>query len=116
MLDAVRNVITQNLLFHAPQRRAHGGDLRDDIDAVSILRDHARKAAYLTFDPIEPLEARLLDIITHERYIPLPGKRFKWIIRPCPETLIIVTLWLILIGMHIACRRKAIRWSIRSAG
>jgi hypothetical protein len=90
--------------------------LRDDIDAVPILRDHARKTAYLTFDPIEPLEARLLDIIAHGRYIPLLGKRFKQTIGQCPENLIIVNLRLILLGTRIARRRGAIKWSIRSAG
>src|SRR6266699_6959207 len=57
VLDAMRHMIAQNLLLGAPQRRPHRRYLRDDIDAVAILPDHAGKAANLALDSFEPLEA-----------------------------------------------------------
>ena len=57
VLDTVGDVITQNFLLDASQCRAYGGDLRDDIDAVAIILDHAGEAADLTFDAAQALQA-----------------------------------------------------------
>src|SRR5689334_24178256 len=36
------------------ERRLHGGDLRQDVDAVSIVIEHVADPAHLTFDPPQP--------------------------------------------------------------
>jgi hypothetical protein len=77
MLDAVGDVIGEDLVFGAAQRGAHRRELGDDIDAIAIVLDHAREPAHLAFDPFEPLEHRRLGIGLHARYIPLRGTRFK---------------------------------------
>ena len=83
VLDAMGDVVAQDFFFGATQCRAHGGDLRDDVDAVAVLFDHARETAHLAFDPVEPLEAGFLDIVAHVGYIPLLGIRFKSERVPC---------------------------------
>ena len=52
----MRDVFAQDFLLGAPQRRTHGADLRDDVDAIAVVLDHAGKPAHLAFDPVEPLE------------------------------------------------------------
>ena len=56
MLDAMGDVIAQNLLLDAPQRGAHRRELGDDINAITILVDHAGEAAYLPLDPAEAFQ------------------------------------------------------------
>src|SRR5262249_45507737 len=70
MLHTMGDVIAQDLLLHAPHRRAHRRNLRHDVDAVAILVDHARDAAHLAFDPAQALGAGRLDVFAHARYIP----------------------------------------------
>jgi hypothetical protein len=53
MLDAMGDVVLQDLLFDPPQRGAHRRDLRDDVDAVAVLVDHFREAADLALDPAQ---------------------------------------------------------------
>src|SRR5207244_10604469 len=60
VLDAVGHVIAQDLLLDAPERRPHRRDLRDDIDAVAIVLDHAREPSHLAFDAAQALAARCL--------------------------------------------------------
>src|SRR5205085_9874122 len=73
VLDAMRDVIAQHLLLDPAQRGADRGDLRDDVDAIAILFDHAGEPADLAFDSLEPLQARRLDLGAHGRYIPPKG-------------------------------------------
>lgn len=70
MLHAVGDMIAQDFLLEAPQRGAYRRNLRHDVDAVAILLDHARNAANLSFDAIEPLRTSLLDVLSHAPYIP----------------------------------------------
>jgi hypothetical protein len=56
-LDTVRDVVAQNLLFGAPQRRPHGSNLGNDVDAVAVVLDHSGETADLAFDAVEPLQA-----------------------------------------------------------
>src|SRR5262249_38555460 len=70
MLDAMGDVIAQDLLLQAPQRGAHRRNLRHDVNAVAIRVDHARDAAHLALDPAQPLGAGRLDVSPHARYIP----------------------------------------------
>ena len=58
VLDAMGDVVAQDLLLDAAQRGAHRGDLRHDVDAVAVLLDHAGEAAHLAFDAAQPLQAR----------------------------------------------------------
>ncbi len=73
ILDAVSDMITQDFLLGTPQRGAHSRNLGDDINAIAIFIDHARKATNLPLDSVQPLDARCLDVLAHEAYIPLMG-------------------------------------------
>jgi hypothetical protein len=77
VFDAMRHVILQNLFFDAPQRRPHGGNLRHDVDAITILLDHFGQAADLALDPAEAFLTGCLDVFSHGAYIPLQGMGFK---------------------------------------
>jgi hypothetical protein len=58
-------VVTQNFFLDTSQCRAYGGDLRDDIDAVAIILDHAGEAADLTFNPAQALQAGGFRVFRH---------------------------------------------------
>jgi Cu+-exporting ATPase len=72
------DVISQHFFLDAPERGAHRGNLRDDVDAVAVLIDHPGQAADLPLDPVEALLARCLDVFSHDLYIPLQGMGYKW--------------------------------------
>ena len=65
MLNAMTDMVAQDLFFKTPQRRAHRRDLGDDVDAVTVLFDHARQAAHLALDPVQTFNARSLDLFSH---------------------------------------------------
>src|SRR5260370_37235424 len=71
------DMIAQDFFFRAQKRRAHGRDLRDDVDAIAIVLDHPPKPADLALDAFEPLACRRLDILAHGLYIPRGGICFK---------------------------------------
>lgn len=75
MLDAVTDMIAEKLILDAAQRRADGGDLRDDVDAVAVVLDHAAEAADLSFDPGQSFQARALCAGLHGPCIPQRGTR-----------------------------------------
>ena len=77
VLDAMGDVIGQDLILGAAQRGAHRRELGDDVDAIAVVLDHAREPAHLALDPLEPFEYRRLGIGLHAGYIPLRGTRFK---------------------------------------
>lgn len=54
--NAMCDVVAQDFFLGTAQRRAHRGNLCDDVNAVPVLLDHPGKAASLTFDPLEPPE------------------------------------------------------------
>ena len=56
VLDAMRDMIAQDLLLDPAQRGAHGGNLGHDIDAVAVVLHHAGKTARLAFNALEPIE------------------------------------------------------------
>jgi P-type Cu+ transporter len=72
-LHAVRDMIAQDFLLETPQRCPYRRNLRDDVDAIAIVLDHARDAAHLALDAIQPLPACLLDVVAHAVYIPPYG-------------------------------------------
>ena len=57
VLDAVADMILQNLLLDPPQRSAHRRDLREDVDAIAVALDHAGDSADLALDSIETAKA-----------------------------------------------------------
>ncbi|MEA2873847.1 MAG: hypothetical protein QOH67_3823 [Hyphomicrobiales bacterium] len=56
VLDAMRDMVAQDLLLDPAQRGPHGGNLRHDVDAVTVLLDHPGEAARLPLDALEPVE------------------------------------------------------------
>src|SRR5579863_4791670 len=65
VLDAIGDVIAQNFFLSASQRSADCRNLRNDVDAIPILFDHARETAHLALDSVEPFKRRLLDVVAH---------------------------------------------------
>ena len=56
VLDAVRDVVAQDLFLGPAQCGAHSRNLRHDVDTVAAFLDHARNSAHLTFYSVEPLQ------------------------------------------------------------
>src|SRR5215469_3814545 len=67
-LDAMGHMVAQHLLLDAAQRHPHGGNLRDNVDAIAVILDHPGKAADLAFDAPEALEGGRLDLRAHGLY------------------------------------------------
>src|SRR6266508_2647113 len=57
---AVLHVVVEDGHAEALERGVHGGDLREDVDAVTVVLDHALDAAHLALDPVQALGQRLL--------------------------------------------------------
>src|SRR5665647_2396043 len=57
---AVAEVVLDQADAHGLEGLGHGGDLREDVDAVHVLVHHARDAAHLALDALEPLEVGVL--------------------------------------------------------
>jgi heavy metal translocating P-type ATPase len=76
MRDAMLQVIAERLLLDAVEGGAHRADLRQHVDAVAILLDHARDAAHLTLDTAKASELGLLQSLIHGlNYTPVG---YKW--------------------------------------
>lgn len=73
VFNAMRNVVTEDFLLDPPQRGAYGLDLRDDVDAITIVLDHAGKAAHLTFNAAQSFDGGTLAVFAHKAYIPPQG-------------------------------------------
>src|SRR5207249_999963 len=58
--DTVVDVTVEHLEGEILERGVHGRDLSEDVDAVAIVLHHPLDAAYLSFDPVEPLDQRVL--------------------------------------------------------
>jgi hypothetical protein len=57
VFDTVTNMVAKDFLLDPSQGSTDGGDLRHDVDTVSIVLDHAGEAPDLPFDPVEALRA-----------------------------------------------------------
>ena len=55
-MDAVCDVILENLEPEALERGLDGADLREDVDAVAVLFDHPLDASDLPLDPVKALD------------------------------------------------------------
>jgi hypothetical protein len=73
----MRDMVGKNLFLRATERGTRCRQLRDDIDAITVILDHARKPPHLAFDPFEAFEYRRLGIRSHATYIPPGGNCFK---------------------------------------
>ena len=65
VLDTMPDVVAKDFLLDPSQRRPNGRDLRDDVDAVAVLVDHAREAAHLPLDAAQALQARWFGRLVH---------------------------------------------------
>jgi len=51
----MRDVVAQDFFLDTAQRRAYRADLRHDVDAITVVLDHAGEPAHLAFDTAQPL-------------------------------------------------------------
>ena len=58
LLHAAVQVVLEQLEPERVERRAHRGHLRQDVDAVAVLVEHAADAAHLALDAVEALHER----------------------------------------------------------
>lgn len=73
---AMLEVIAQNLLLYLAEGSLDRSNLGQDINAITILVDHAGNAAHLPFDPAEARELRRLQFRDHALNYTLVG--YKW--------------------------------------
>jgi hypothetical protein len=66
MFDAMSDMVAQDFLLRTSQGCSYCGNLRDDVDAISIFFDHPGETANLAGDPVEPLKTGLLDVFAHK--------------------------------------------------
>jgi hypothetical protein len=59
MLDAMRDVIAQHFFLEPAKRRTRRRNLRHNVDAVTVLVDHARNPAHLTLNADQAPLARV---------------------------------------------------------
>src|SRR5215213_3679358 len=70
--DAVVDVFVQELEGEALERGVHGGDLREDVDAVPVVVHHPLDPADLSLDSMQPLrQDRLVVAVLHAASLPL---------------------------------------------
>ncbi len=69
MLDAMLDMVLKNRVSDLLERGLYCLDLVDDIDAIAVVRNHARDAANLALDAAQPHDSRLLDRVSHPRNI-----------------------------------------------
>ena len=51
--DAVVHVVVEDPEGEALERGVHGGDLREDVDAVAVVLDHPLDPAHLALDAVQ---------------------------------------------------------------
>src|SRR4029079_8950416 len=54
--DAVPHVVVEDLQRERLERRVHRRDLREHVDAVTVVLDHALDAAHLALDAMQPVD------------------------------------------------------------
>ena len=57
---AMAHVAVEHLDGHVLERGLSGGDLREDVDAIGVLVDHALQPAHLALDAPQAVEDRLV--------------------------------------------------------
>ena len=56
VFDTVADMIAENFLFGTAQGRSHRRNLRDNIDAVAAIFNHAGKTTHLALYAFEPFQ------------------------------------------------------------
>src|SRR3954470_1176883 len=87
--DAMIGMGLQKLIFDFAQGGLDGLDLRQDVDAIAIIFDHADNAADLALDAGEPLDQFWIVLwhfiplwVIKEESAPAASESSKWIIPP----------------------------------
>jgi hypothetical protein len=62
------DMVAQEFFPYVAKGGPDGRNLRNNVDAISILLDHSHKATDLAFDPGESLKTGLLDVFAHRTY------------------------------------------------
>src|SRR5215210_1520209 len=71
VVDAVGDVVVENLERHPLEGVPYGADLRQDVDAVAVLVDHPLDPAYLPFYPVQALLERAFVVtVLHSVHLP----------------------------------------------
>lgn len=70
VLDAMGDMVAQNILLDPIQCGLNRIDLGDDIDAIAVFIDHFCDASNLSFDPVQLFANVRLDVVSHAAYIP----------------------------------------------
>ena len=69
VVDAVRHVVIEDFEGQTLEGRPNGGDLSEDVDALTVVVDHALDTAHLAFDAVESLLQRVLVVsVVHQRF------------------------------------------------
>ena len=68
--DAMADMIAQDRIFDLAQCGAHRRELRQNIDAIAVVLDHAGKTADLPCNSVEAFERFGLGFLLHGAYIP----------------------------------------------
>src|SRR6187401_969984 len=76
--DAVVHVVIEDLEGEALERRVHGSDLREHVDAIAVVLDHPLDAAHLALDPVEPANQRFLVLGIAVRVLAHAASRTEW--------------------------------------
>src|SRR5690606_1901644 len=63
--DAVVQMVLENLALDPGEGGADGPGLGQDVNAVAVLRDHARDAAHLTLDAVQAVQQGRLVRMRH---------------------------------------------------
>lgn len=70
MGHAMGDMVLQHLFLDALQRCPHGGDLRDNVNAIAVIIDHLHDAAHLALDLLQAGATCCLDFFLHPCIIP----------------------------------------------
>ena len=70
VFDAVRDMVGEDFLLRPSKRGSNSRNLRNDVDAIAVILNHAGEAPDLAFDPLQPLHHRCLGSRLHAAYIP----------------------------------------------
>src|SRR5262245_8823544 len=73
-------MVVEDLQGEALERRADGADLRQHVDAVALLLDHALDPAHLALDAMQPVDERLLvgDVAVCRAHVDTSRSRPLW--------------------------------------
>ena len=65
VFDAMAHMVPENFLLGAAESGAHGGNLRDNVNAVAVFLHHADDAADLALDAAQSFQDRRFCFLLH---------------------------------------------------